>query len=106
LGRSKSGVILSNFLSWRQLTAPLVISTRDYRQLNSGWATVPHIPDNFFHPSLSDSNLQFNKLLNAQISASFQTIECERRAKIAEGASLIESKLKMSQPNCLDLTIV
>jgi hypothetical protein len=84
-------VILSNFLSGRQLTALLVISTRSYRQLNSSWATVPHILDIFFHPSLSDSNLQFNKLLNAQISASLQTIECERRAKIAEGASLIEN---------------
>jgi hypothetical protein len=84
-------VVLSNFLSGRQLTALLVISTRGYRQLNSAWATMPHIPDIFLHPSLSDSNLQFNKLLNAHISASFQTIECERRAKIAEGASLIEN---------------
>jgi hypothetical protein len=84
-------VILSNFLSGRQISALLVISTRGYRQLNSAWATVPHIPDIFFHPSLYDSNLQFNNLLNAQISASFQTIECERRAKIAEGASLMEN---------------
>jgi hypothetical protein len=84
-------MILSNVLSWPQLTAPLVISTRHHRQLYSAWATVPHIHDIFFHPSLSDSNLQFNKPLNAQISASFQTIECEMRAKIAAVASLIEN---------------
>jgi len=90
LGRAKSGVILSNVLCGGQLPALLVISTRAYRQLNSVWATVPHIPDIFFHPSLSDSNLRFNNLLNAQISASIQTIECEMRSKIAVAAGLIE----------------
>jgi len=59
--------------------------------LNSAWAIVLHIHDIFFHLSLSDSKLQFNKLLNAQISAFFQTIECEMRPKIAAEASLIES---------------
>src|SRR5262245_57660761 len=90
-GRAKVSMILSNFLRMRQLTALLVISTRVYRQINSAWAIVPHIHDIFFHPSLSDSNLQFTTPLYAQIPASIQTIECERRANIAARASLIEN---------------
>jgi hypothetical protein len=86
-------VTLSNVLRGRRLTAALVISTRAYRELNSVWATVPHIHGIFFHPSLSDSNLRFNNLLNAQISATFQTIECEMRSKIAVATSLIENPI-------------
>jgi hypothetical protein len=78
----------------------LVISMRGYRQLYSAWAIVPHIHDIFFHPSLSDSNLQFNNLLNAQISASFQTIECEMRAKIAVEVSLIENLVSQNVYIC------
>jgi hypothetical protein len=91
LGRANANMVLSNVLRGRQFITPLVISTRAYRQLNSAWAIVPHIHDIFFHPSLSDSKLQFNNPLNAQISAFFQTIECEMRAKIAAGTSLIEN---------------
>jgi hypothetical protein len=42
-----------------------------------------HIRHIFLHPSLSDSNLPFGNLLNAQIPALLQGMERESRAKIA-----------------------